>query len=59
MIFRKVVSDDRLPPSDPKYPGNARRRLTLSCGHVVERSHVHVVRARCDECEKAQAAEIR
>lgn len=50
-VLRSVVSETKLPPRNPKYPGNARRRLTLSCGHTVERAHVRGILVRCDTCE--------
>ncbi len=54
MALRAIVRVELLPPKDPRYPGNARRRLTLSCGHEVVRSHVsgRHGRARCDVCVK-------
>jgi hypothetical protein len=48
--LRSIVSIEKLPPVNPRYPGNARRRLTLTCGHVVERSHIHRERIRCTIC---------
>lgn len=57
MVVRSVEAVvEVLPPVDPRYPGNARRRLRLSCGHVVERSHLTRSRARCEACEREEAA---
>lgn len=52
--LRAILSVEKLAPVNPKYPGNARRRLTLTCWHVVERSHIHRERIRCTVCEDAE-----